>query len=309
MTAKQKRLSRLIVILGPTASGKTDLGVFLAKKFKGEVINADSRQIYKEMSIGTAKPEFEIQNSKFEIDNIPHHLFDIAKPDKTITLAVWKRKALQVIRDIIKRGKMPILVGGTGLYMQAIVENLQIPRVPPNKKLRESFEKKSAKELLKLLAKLDPDAAANLDPRNPRRIIRALEVSIWTGKPFSKQQKRGKPLFDVLEIGITFSPRQKLYDRIDKRVEIQIKEGLVEETKRLIKKYPRATPSLSGIGYYEIADYLDGKLSLEEAKQKIKYRTHNYARRQLIWFRRNKKIHWIKTKKETENLVKDFLAS
>jgi tRNA dimethylallyltransferase len=302
-----KPLPKIIVIVGPTGSGKTDLGVFLAKKFGGEVVNADSRQVYRGMDIGTGKPSF--KKHQYVLEGIRHHLFDFAWPAKTITVSTWKQKAERVIRDIVKRGKTPIVVGGTGLYIQALVENLKIPSVPPNPKLRKEFEKKSSEELLELLARLDPDAAVSLDPRNPRRIIRALEVSIWTGKPFSKQQMKGKKKFDALQIGIAV-PRKTLYTHIDKRIDGQMKDGWLEEVTRLKKRYRKDISAMSGIGYRELVDFLEageGEEDLKEVIQKIKYRTHNYARRQLIWLRRDKTIRWIKTKSVAECLVKEFL--
>ncbi|MFA5128814.1 MAG: tRNA (adenosine(37)-N6)-dimethylallyltransferase MiaA [Patescibacteria group bacterium] len=297
------QLPKLIVILGPTASGKTGLSLKLAKKFKGEIVNADSRQIYQGMNVGTGKV--------IDKKGVEHYLLDVLKPDEEFTLADYKKKALAAIKDILKRGKVPFLVGGTGLYIQSIVDNLEIPAVPPNKKLRAQFEKEIKKpgaiaKWYKKLLKLDPGAAEAVDANNPRRIIRALEVCLATGKQFSKLREKGEPLFDVLQIGINV-PRQKLYENIDRRVEKMIKDGLVNETKKLLKKYNPNLPSMSGIGYKEIGEYLLGKQDLVEAAQKIKYRTHAYARRQMTWFRRDKRIKWIKNYKEIEEKIKKWI--
>ena len=304
-----KKLSKIIVVVGPTASGKTDLGIFLAKKFKGEVVNADSRQIYKEMEIATGKPVWD-KGQKFFVQGIRHHLFDIAKPDQVITVAEWKAKAIRSIRDILRRKKIPIVVGGTGLYVRALVENLDIPSVPPNLKLREKLERelknKGIAALYARLLSLDPQAIQAVSSTNPRRIIRAIEVCLATHKPFSTQQTKGKLLFEVLEIGITL-PRNELYQRIDKRIDSQFKSGLVEETKELLKKYPRELPAMSGIGYGEVAHYLDGTMTLPDATARMKFRTHGYARRQLTWFRKDKKINWTQKNEQAGRLVKKFL--
>ncbi|MBU3965562.1 tRNA (adenosine(37)-N6)-dimethylallyltransferase MiaA [Patescibacteria group bacterium] len=299
----------LIVILGPTASGKSELALRLAKKCNGEIISADSRQIYREMDIGTAKP-FQCQkskvksqkyNSKFKnnklkpilIQNIPHYLIDIINPDEEFSVAQYKELAIKIIRDIQSRGKIPFLVGGTGLYVSAMVDNLEIPKVKPNLSLRKKLEKMPLDKLLKKLEKLDPMTLKIIDKKNKRRIIRALEVTISTKKPFSKQREKGRPLFDVLEIGIDV-PRKALYKKIDQRVNKMIKQGLVDETKKFAKKYSWKLPSMSGIGYKQIGMYLRGEITLEKAGELIKFATHAYARRQMTWFRRDKRIKWIK---------------
>lgn len=293
-------MNKLIVILGPTASGKTDLAVFLAKKFSGEVVSADSRQIYKEMDIGTAKV------TKKEMAGVPHYLIDIIPPNKTFTLAQYKTKAIKIIKNIQRRGKTPFLVGGTGLYIKAVVENLQIPKVAPNPALREKLEKKTNEELLKDLAKLDPQAAETIDRKNKRRLVRALEVCILSGKPFSALKTKGKPMFEILQLGISV-PRQTLYRRINQRVERQIKNGLIDEVKNLSRKYGWNLPSMSGIGYKEFKPYFEEKIALREAKKNLKQNTRQYARRQMTWFRKDKSIRWIKNAKEANRLIKKFL--
>lgn len=302
--------SKIIIILGPTASGKTELAVELAKKFNGEVISADSRQVYRGMDIATGKPKkYQMPNIKcqiLKIDGIYHHLFNIVNPDEDFSAAEYKELAVKKIKEIQKRGRFPFLVGGTGLYIKAVIDNLNIPRVPADKKLREKLEQKSTEELIRLIGQKDSITAKTIDVKNRRRLIRALEVAILTGRSFSSQQKKGKRLFDVLQIGIDI-PRAELYRRIDERVEKMIKEGLVEETQKLLKKYPPSLPSMSGIGYKEISQYLAEEITLKEAAQKIKNRTHNYARRQLTWFRKDKRINWVKNDKEAENVITRFL--
>jgi tRNA dimethylallyltransferase len=295
------RLSPLIVILGPTASGKSELAIKLAKKFNGEIVSADSRQIYQEMDIGTAKI------TKKEMNDIPHYLIDIIKPNQEFTLAQYKKQAIRIIKDINKRGKLPFLVGGTGLYIQAIVDNLKIPEVKPDKKLRAKLEKQKTEELFKQLKKIDPQSAQFIDSNNKRRIIRALEVCFITKKSFSQQRKKGQPLFDILQIGL--KPDGKtLEKRINQRVEKMFQAGLANEVKKLLAKYPPELPSMSGIGYQETIRYLQKKINLDQTKELIKQRTHQYARRQMTWFKRDKRIKWIKGQKEAEKLIKDFLG-
>jgi len=304
-------LPKLVVIIGPTGSGKSKLAIDLAKKFNGEIVVADSRQIYQEMDIGTDKIIIQ-KNKKSCLEKtkiyqgVPHHLIDLVKPNQEFSLSLYKKLALQTIKKIIKKGKLPFLVGGTGLYVQAIVDNLQIPAVPPDKALRKKLEKLSSDKLFQRLKKLDPETAKKIDPKNKRRLIRALEVCLKTGKPFSQQQKKGPVLFDVLQIGLRL-PKKVLHQRINQRVEEMIKLGLIAEVKKLIKKYPINLPAFSGIGYQEIINYLQGKISLEQAKELIKLHTRQYAKRQMTWFKRDERIHWIRTKKEAEKLISAFL--
>jgi tRNA dimethylallyltransferase len=295
---------KIIIIAGPTASGKTDLALYLAQKFNGEIICADSRTIYKKMNIGTAKPSFE------ERLKIPHYLIDFLEPDQEFTVAEFKEKALVLIEQIFKKYKIPFLVGGTGLYLQAVVENLDIPPVPPDKKLRKQLEKEIQKKgletLWKKLIKLDPQAADFVQKENPRRVIRALEVCLKTKKPFSLLRKKGTPLFNSLSIGPSFN-KQELKKRIDQRVEKMISQGLVKEIQELIKQYPLSSPGFNSIGYQEIISYLQGEISLTEAITLIKKNTYQYARRQMTWFKKDKKINWVKNYTEAEKLIKDFL--
>ncbi len=293
-------MKKLIIILGPTASGKSSLAVKLAKKFNGEIISADSRQVYKEMNIGTAKIK------EKEMKGIPHYLINILNPDQEFTLSQFKEKTIKIIKDIQKRGKFPFLVGGTGLYIQSIVDNLSIPEIKPNQKLRNQLEKKSAEELFNQLKELDPESIKFIDQKNKRRIIRALEVCLITKKPFSEQRKKGRLLFDTLQIGLLIE-NKILEKKIEKRTELMIKEGLVQEVEKLIEKYDPKLPSMSGIGYKEVIPYLKKEISLEETKKLISLHTFQYAKRQMTWFRRDQRIRWIKNQEEAEASIGNIL--
>ena len=293
------RHNKLITILGPTASGKSDLAVKLGKKFDGEIISADSRQIYKEMNIGTAKI------TKEEMSNIPHYMIDIVKPDNNFTLAQFQKKTIKIIKDIQRRNKLPFLVGGTGLYIQSIVDNLKIPETKPNKKLRNRLEKLTNQELVNKLKKLDPQALKIIDIKNKRRLIRALEICLLTKKPFSEQRKKNKPIFDILQIGLKLDTRN-LEQKISQRTKKMIRSGLIEENKKLLKKYGSKPYSMSGIGYQEVILYLKNKITLEEVKELIKIHTRQYAKRQITWFKRDKKIKWIKNYSQAEKLIQLF---
>lgn len=301
-----KSRPKVLVIVGPTASGKTNLGIKLAKKFSGEIISADSRQIYRGLDIGTAKPTLQ------ERQAIPHHLIDIRNPNQPYTVAQYKKDCLKAVRQILKRNKLPIIVGGTGLYIKAVVDNLTIPRVKANPLLRDELEQelqnKGLKFLYEELIKLDPEAAYIVDPRNPRRVIRALEIALNTKKPFSETRRHGKPLFDFLQIGIAM-PKEKLRERINKRIDVMIKEGLVDEVKSLIKKYPAGMQAFEAIGYREIIDHLQGKTSLEEAIGIMKKNTWRFAKRQMTWFRKDKRIYWANSQEEAERLISRFFKS
>ncbi len=327
--AKLLMKNKLIVILGPTASGKTNLSVKLAlsiaegQRFKklgingAEVVSADSRQIYKGMDIGTAKP------TKKEQCKVPHWLLDIKKPNQNYTVAEYKNDAVQKINQILKRNKLPILVGGTGLYIKAVAENLDIPKVKPDPFLRVKIEKDIEKYglnyVFKKLIKLDPESAYIVDPKNPRRVIRALEVTLLTKKPFSLQRKQGNPIFDVLEIGISV-PKEELQKRINQRVDEMIKNGLVKEVKNLIKKYPPSVEAggyqqaFDAIGYREIIEYLNPekngagkKTTLEQASEIIKANTWHYAKRQMTWFKKDKKINWMDDYKKIIHAIDIFI--
>lgn len=303
-------LSKILVILGPTASGKTDLGIALAKKFNGEIISADSRQVYKKMDVATAKPAGKREGGVYVVNGIPHYLLDIIDPADDFSLADFKALALKHIREILRRRKLPIIVGGTGLYIWSIVDNLNIPKVAPDKNLRVELEKKNLAELVELFKRIDPRSAQKVDLKNPRRVLRALEVVITSGESFFAQRKKAKPLFDVLQIGIEL-PRPELRQRIEARVDRQIEQGLVKEVRELAKRYNWNLPSMSGIGYKQMGYYLRGEKSLAEAIEILKQDTKKYAKRQVTWFKRDKRICWIEAVglNRAEELVRGFLKN
>lgn len=306
-------LQKLIVILGSTASGKTEWGLRLAKEFSGEIISADSRQIYKYMDIGTAKPAGEWRwhglRRTFFVDDVPHHLVDFLNPGKIFTVVAFRDLAIKYIKMADRNNHMPFLVGGTGLYISALVDNWHIPRVQPNKKLRNSFEEKTNEELMRLLSTIDPDTAASIDTKNKRRIIRALEVSILSGESFSKQRSKGEPLFDILYIGIDV-PKETLYQRIDLRIDRMIEDGLLAEVAGLVqKKYGWHLSSMNGIGYRQFRGYFEGVLGLDHAVALLKRDTRHFAKRQRTWFRRDKRIQWYATFEQAHDAVVAFLQS
>ena len=275
----------LIAIVGPTAVGKSHLGNLIAKDYPVEIVNADSRQIYKYMDIGTSKP------SSNERARTPYHVLDIIKPDQEYSVALYQREAAIAIDDIQAREKLPLLIGGSGQYIWSLIEGWQIPKVPPDTSLRKNLAMKAAMEgtenLYRELETIDPIAAARIPPRNLRRIIRALEVHLKTGrKPSELQAKRGIG-YKYLIIGLT-AERDMLYSIIDNRVERMIEIGLVDEVKNLLDMgYGPGLPAMSSLGYREVAAYLKGKITLGNAVEKIKFGTHRFARSQYAWFRLN----------------------
>lgn len=303
-------MQKLLVICGPTGTGKTDLALTLAKKFNGEIVSADSRQVYIGMDIGTgkelesAKTKIKKEKSTCFVNDIPIHLYDVINPDERFSLAEYQQLALEKIKNIHSRNKLPILVGGTGLYTQAVTEGLKIPKAPPNLKFREKLEKEPIESLLLRLEKVDPKTYENIDKNNKRRVIRALEVFETTGEAFSSlQDKYLKIDFDILKIGLTLE-REELYRRNDSRVENWFKIGFEREVAGLLKKYSLDLPALTSLGYRQVAMYLKGNLGLEEAKQRIKFDIHGYIRRQLTWFKRDKTIYWYDI--TMENLVNEI---
>lgn len=264
------------------------------------------------MDIGTAKPPRDISKSQnFISQGIAHHLVDIKNPDQSYTVAQYKRGCVRSIKSIVARGKLPIIVGGTGLYIKAVVDNLSIPHVKANPLLRKELERtlhiRGLNFLYNKLVRLDPEAAYIIDPKNPRRVIRALEIALGSGKPFSETRRRGKPLFEFLQLGI-HPPPQKLRGRIDHRINNMVKAGLVGEVKRLIKQYPTTMNAFEAIGYRELISHIQGEISLEKAVGLMKKNTWQFAKRQMTWFRKDKSIHWITKSSEADKLVKDFLV-
>jgi len=295
---------KIIAIVGPTASGKTSLSITLAKELGGEIVSADSRQIYRGMNIGTAKP------SRDELALVPHHMIDVKNPSEEYSVADYKRDALAAINDIITRGKLPIIAGGTGLYIKAVIENLDIPAIKADPALRTKLEQeikeKGLDALFKRLVALDPEAAYIVDPKNPRRVVRALEVAITTGKPFTAQRITGEPPFNSLTIGLDIAP-EILRERIDRRIDEMMSDGLEEEVRELIKKYGANETAFDAIGYREIIGYLKSASSLPDAITAMKMNTWHYAKRQMTWFKKDKTIRWIKNPEEAITIAKDFL--
>jgi tRNA dimethylallyltransferase len=277
-------LPNIVVVAGPTAVGKTRLGIELALQFDGEVVNADSRYLYRGMDIGVAKPDIA------ERRGVPHHLIDVVDPGDEMSLATYQELAMRAIASIHARGRLPILVGGTPLYINAVVEGWRIPRVPPHKEIRARLaleaESQGADALTERLRRVDP-VTAGRSGQNLRRVIRALEIYEVTGEPMSALEGKGPRPFDALELRLTM-PRDRLHTAIDRRVEGQIEQGLVEEVRGLLEGglAPDA-PSMSSLGYRQLVPYLDGSQSLADASARIKVDTHRYVRHQETWLRRN----------------------
>lgn len=289
----------LILIVGPTAVGKTELAIKLAEKFNGEIISADSRLFYKGMDVGTAKP------SKEELVRVPHHLIDIVNPDKTLSLAMFQQKAQEIIADIHARNRLPFLVGGTGQYVRAVTEGWTPPEVTPNKRMRDELERmKEEKGIIWLhekLKTLDEEAASKIDARNYRRTIRALEVIFTTGRKFSGQRSKGESSYDLISIGLT-RPREELYKRVDERIELMFANGLIDEVKSLLDKgYSPTLPSMSAIGYRECVGVVQGHMSIEQAQVEMKRVTRIFVRRQSNWFKESdESIKWFHPNNEKE---------
>jgi tRNA dimethylallyltransferase len=284
-------LSSLVVLLGPTAAGKTEIAIQLAERLGGEIVSADSRLFYRGMDIGTAKP------SPAQRLRLPHHLIDVADPEEPWSLVLFQQQARRAIQDIQARGALPFLVGGTGQYIRAVTEGWQAPAAHPDPRLRGALEAWAAEigpsGLHERLASLDPQAGAQIDPRNLRRTVRALEVILSTGKPFSAQRQRGENPYRLLTLGLT-RPRPELYGRIDARIEAMFAAGWVDEVRGLLAQgYAPTLPSLSAIGYPQVIDYLRGKCTLDEAVMLIKRQTRQFVRRQANWFKADDpQIHW-----------------
>ncbi len=315
--ANNQSKSKIIVILGPTASGKSDLAVKIARKFNGEIISADSRQIYRGMDIGTGKvpkdkktPKSYILNLKpYFYKSVPHHLLDAASPKSTFTVSQYQKLAGKAIREILKKNKVPIICGGTGFYIDALIYDYKLPEVPPNPKLRRELEKKSANELFKQLKKLDPARAKNIDQFNKRRLIRALEIVLTTKKPvpiLSASLQGSKKEYDVLFIGIK-KPQEELKKLISKRLEKRLKQGMLKEVKNLHRQGVSWKKLESfGLEYRWLARYLQNKISYAEMIPLLQKDIEHYAKRQMTWFKRNKNINWIENYKQAEKLTDNF---
>ena len=294
----------LILIVGPTAVGKTELAIQLAEKMNGEIISADSRLFYRGMDIGTAKP------SQEELARVPHYLIDIVNPDETLSLAVFQEKAKDIIADIHVRGKLPFLVGGTGQYVRAVTEGWTPPEVTADEKLRAELEKKDKEWLHARLQLLDPEAAAKIDARNVRRTVRALEVILTTGRKFSEQRGQVESPYQLITIGLT-RPRPELYQRVDERIDLMFANGLIDEVKRLLnapRGYSPTLPSMSAIGYRECVSVVKGLLTEEQAKVEMRRVTRIFVRRQANWFKESDpNIMWFRVKEGVDKEVEAYI--
>jgi len=292
---------KLIVICGPTSTGKTSLAVKLCKKFNGEIVSADSRQLFKFMDVGTGKmpaisrklgtvPNYTVGGGFWEVEGVKIRLYDVVEPDRKFSVARFKDAATKEIQSMWRRGKVPFLVGGTGFYMAAVLEETEISRVLPDWPLRRELEKLSTEELFAKLKKLDPERAKNIDPKNPRRLIRAIEIAVSAADE-EKPVGLGINGVEILKIGLT-APREHLYQNADAWAEGVVNDGLLEEVQNLIDRGYKNTPPMQGIIYQTAIDHLSGEISKEEMLQKIKFDLHGYIRRQLTWFKRDKEIKW-----------------
>ena len=296
----KKQGTKIIVILGPTASGKSKLAIKIAKKFNGEIISADSRQVYKGLDIGTEKI------TKKEMNGIRHYLIDVAKPKKIYTVVQYQRAAKKILKQIFQKGKIPIICGGSGLYIDALIYDYKLPAVAPQKSLRGRLEKKSTEELFKMLQGLDPERAVDIDPRNPRRLIRALEIVLKTGRPVPKIEKQSP--YQTLKIGLKKSVSQ-LRRSIRQRLKKTLKKGLVEETKKLHREglsWKRL--NALGLEYRLAADYLRGLISCEEMTEQMERKIRRYAKRQMTWFKKDKDIIWISNPQKAFAVCRDWLG-
>jgi len=292
---------KIIVVLGPTASGKSDLAVELAIKHNGEIVSADSRQVYKGLDIGSGKI------SEKEMRGIPHHLLDVASPRRIFTASDYGQLSKKAIDDILRRGKLPIVCGGTGFYIDALLYDDAIAPIPPNPKIRKTIEKLSTEKLAAKLSDIDPDRFASIDRKNRVRLIRALEIVMASGKPVPKPKRRAR--YDTLKIGISY-PMEKLDERIEVRLDKRLQSGMVDEVKRLYKNglsWKRLFDL--GLEYRYISLYLRGQLSCEEMRQELLKAIRQYARRQMTWFKKDQTIKWIKDKSEADRLLEEFLKT
>jgi len=286
----------LIIICGPTASGKTALSLRIAEDFGGEIISADSAQVYRKMDIGSDKV------TVADRQKIKHYLVDVRNINQPFTMADFKREATHAIGEILNKGKVPIICGGTGLYISSVVENYELPGAPPNQKIRDELEKEFKKSgadgLYNMLLDLDPVTASKIHPNNVRYVARALEIVLQTKKPI--ERTKAQPLYNVFKMAIDW-PREVLYERINKRVDEQIDRGLLNELKTLISEgYPEQSHAFSALGYKEYFPYLRGEKSLEDCKEELKQNSRNFAKRQLTWFRKEDDIFWIQPEEFSE---------
>lgn len=297
---------KVIVICGPTASGKTSLSISLAKKINGEIVSCDSMQIYKEMDIGSAKPTVE------EMQEIKHYLVDFVSPEKRYSVSEYKEDASKAIEEIINKGKTPIIVGGTGLYLNSLIYNIQYNEMEVDLNYRRELEKEAEEYGLEVLynraKEIDPEAMEKVSANDKKRITRVLEIYNATGRNKTELEKKSRKevLYNYLIFGINME-RSILYDRINKRVDIMLEQGLIEEVKNLINKYSNMPTAMQGLGYKEVKEFLDGNISKEEMIEKIKMETRRYAKRQITWFKRIKNIIWLDGLNKTEENVNSIM--
>lgn len=303
----QSRFS-LVLIVGPTAVGKTELAIQLAERLDGEIVSADSRLFYRGMDIGTAKP------SRQEMERVPHHLIDIAEPDEILSLAVFQKMAHEIIEDIHTRKKLPFLVGGTGQYVRAVTQGWHPPEVEPDEKLRaemgREIEERGVYWLHDKLKSLDPEAAKKIDPRNSRRTIRALEVILTSGRKFSEQRSQAESPYQLITIGLS-RPRAELYERVDRRIEQMFADGFLAEVKGLLAEgYSPSLPTMSAIGYRECIRVLQGELTEEEARAEIRRATRVFVRRQANWFKEtDPNIKWFRVEEGVVGEIEAYIRS
>lgn len=298
---------KVIVICGPTASGKTALSIELAKQLNTEIVSADSMQIYKDMNIGSAKPTLQ------EMQGIKHYMLDFVSPDERYSVADYKKQATTCIEEILKKGKIPIVVGGTGLYIDSLIYNIEYDEIEYDEKYRKELEEIAKNEGLDVLydraKEIDPEAIKSISKNDKKRIIRILEIYKATGKTKTEQEilsRKNEVPYDYKVFAINMD-RQVLYDRINKRVDIMVEQGLIEEVKMISEKYKKYPTAMQALGYKEIKQYLDGNLTKEEAIEKIKQETRRYAKRQLTWFRKNKQTIWLDGMQNVQNNINIIL--
>lgn len=296
---KSKR-PKIVAVIGPTASGKSSLGIFLARKFGGEIISADSRQVYRGMDIGTGKV------TKKERRMAKHYLLDVVSPKKVFTVSDFKKLGEKAIKEILNKNKIPFIVGGTGFYVDALVNDIALPEVPPNKKLRTELEKLSAEQLFKVLTKKDPTRSKNIDEYNKRRLIRALEIIKATGKPVPAPKE--SPKFEVLCLGIN-PPQEILHNKIQLRLKSRLKQGMIKEVRNLLKSGVNKKRLYDfGLEYRWVGNYLNKKITRPEMEAGLLKDIIKYSKRQMTWFKKNKDIHWVKNSSEADKKIKSFIS-
>lgn len=300
-------MEKVIVICGPTASGKTGLSIELAKRIEGEIVSADSMQIYQETDIGTAKP------TKEEQQGIKHYLMDFVSPEERYSVADYKKEAKRAIKEIIKKGKVPIVVGGTGLYIDSLIYEIEYPDIEFDeeyrKKLEQRVEQQGLEKLCEEAQRIDPKAMEKISQNDEKRILRILEIYHATGKTKTEQEieSRKNPVEYEYQVYALKWDREVLYERINKRVDLMIEQGLIEEVKMILEKHQKFPTAMQGLGYKEVVAFLEGNMTQEEMIEKIKMETRRYAKRQMTWFRKNKQTIWLEGQVQKQDNIKIIL--